>query len=228
MKPQKFLKKEKVISYGDIGKEYFVLAKGNVRVVVYQPGTDPKDPDLEKKKILTKYMGPGSGFGELALLYNDKRSATIEAVDDCETYSLDGAIFKTIIIKSSIEKRSLQAGFLDKIKLFDSLDKLQKLRLVDGLQALSFEQGEFIFKEGDEGEEFFIIESGEVDCLKLFSVGIKKGLLHVRTLGQGEHFGELALINNDKRSLSIRVKSQNCKLLKLDRETFQRILGSIQ
>jgi len=35
MKPQKFLKKEKIISYGDIGKEYFILAKGNVRVVVY-------------------------------------------------------------------------------------------------------------------------------------------------------------------------------------------------
>ena len=60
-----------------------------------------------------------------------------------------------------------------------------------------------IFKEGDEGEEFFIIESGEVDCLKLFSLGSKKGLLHVRTLSDGEHFGELALINNEKRSLSI-------------------------
>ena len=63
-------------------------------------------------------MGAGSGFGELALLYNDKRSATIEAVDTCETYTLDGTIFKTIIIKSSIEKRSLQAGFLENIKLF--------------------------------------------------------------------------------------------------------------
>ena len=63
-------------------------------------------------------MGAGSGFGELALLYNDKRSATIEAVDTCETYTLDGTIFKTIIIKSSIQKRSLQAGFLNDIKLF--------------------------------------------------------------------------------------------------------------
>ena len=115
MKPQKFLKKEKIISYGDLGKEYFVLAKGNVRVVVYQPGTDPKDPDLEKKKILTKYMGPGSGFGELALLYNDKRSATIEAVDDCEAYSLDGSIFKTIIIKSSIEKEVYKLDFQIKL-----------------------------------------------------------------------------------------------------------------
>jgi CRP-like cAMP-binding protein len=78
----------------------------------------------KNRRFLAKLGLPGSGFGELALLYNDKRSATIEAVDDCETYSLDGSIFKTIIIKSSIEKRSLQAGFLDKIKLFDSLDKL--------------------------------------------------------------------------------------------------------
>ena len=36
------------------------------------------DPDLDKKKTLTKYLGAGSGFGELALLYNDKRSATIK------------------------------------------------------------------------------------------------------------------------------------------------------
>jgi hypothetical protein len=57
------------------------------------------------------------------LLYNDKRSATIEAVDNCETYTLDGYIFKTIIIKSSIQKRSMKADFLEKIKLFDKLDK---------------------------------------------------------------------------------------------------------
>ena len=50
----------------------------------------------------------------------------------------------------------------------------------------------------------------------------------VRELKSGEHFGELALINNEKRSLSIRVGSDTCSLLRLDRETFIRILGSIQ
>lgn len=53
------------------------------------------------------------------------------------------------------------------------------------------------------------------------------GFVHVRSLQKGDHFGELALINNDKRSLSIRVKSPDCSLLKLDRDTFSRILGSI-
>ena len=118
MKPQKFAKGQVLIRYGDVGEHYFILSRGNVQVTVYQKGTPADDPDLKKKQVLTKHMGAGSGFGELALLYNDKRSATIEAVDDCETYTLDGTIFKTLIIKSSIEKRSRKANFLDQIKLF--------------------------------------------------------------------------------------------------------------
>ena len=63
--------------------------------------------------------------------------------------------------------------------------------------------------------------------MKLYEINNKMGFVHVRSLQGGEHFGELALINNDKRSLSVRVNSEQCVLLKLDRETFSRILGSI-
>ena len=49
----------------------------------------------------------------------------------------------------------------------------------------------------------------------------------VRTLTTGQHFGELALLNNMPRSLTIRAKT-HCRLLKLDRESFTRILGSIE
>ena len=44
MKPQKFLKGENVIKYGDAGKDYFILSKGSVKVIVYHKGTDPNDP----------------------------------------------------------------------------------------------------------------------------------------------------------------------------------------
>ena len=49
----------------------------------------------------------------------------------------------------------------------------------------------------------------------------------MRDLSRGDHFGELALINNDKRSLSVRVKSENVKVLALVRAAFTRILGNI-
>lgn len=90
-------------------------------------------------------------------------------------------------------------------------------------------KGDFVLKEGDDGKEFFIIECGVVECLKLhISPGEKPKFINVRELNKGEHFGELALINNEKRSLSIRVKSDTSRLLKLERETFTRILGSIE
>jgi len=204
------------------------LSKGSVKVTVYKPGTASDDPELDNKVLISKEMGAGSGFGELALLYNDKRSATIEAKELCKTYTLDRTIFKGLIIKSSIEKRSRKAEFLNQIKLFDQLDKFQKLKLVDGLQTVTLSKEDFVLKEGEAGEDFFIIEQGQVDCLKLHRRGNKVGLLLVRTLGTGEHFGELALINNEARSLSIKVRSEKVSLLRLDRDTFIRLLGSIE
>ena len=67
----------------------------------------PFDPKLDEKIAFTKIMQQGAGFGEIALLYNDKRSASIKAEEDCLTYVLDGTIFKTIIIKSSVDKRTI-------------------------------------------------------------------------------------------------------------------------
>ena len=161
------------------------------------------------------------GFGELALIYNDKRSASIVAEGDCECYTLDGSIFKSIVISSNMNKRTQQAGFLNSIKLFDQLDKEKKLKLVDGLKTKELPQGSFIFKEGDVGNEFYIIEKGQVDCL------LGPEMKNVRTLKESDHFGEIALIQNMPRSLSIKAKTE-VRLLMLDRDTFTRILGSIE
>lgn len=81
-----------------------------------------------------------------------------------------------------------------------------------------------MFFEGDTGAEFYIIEKGNVVCLKQQEGQPDK---EVRTLGAGDHFGELALINNMPRSLGIKAKGET-RLLMLDRDTFTRILGSIE
>jgi CRP-like cAMP-binding protein len=68
--------------------------------------------------------------------------------------------------------------------------------------------------KGDQGEEFFIIEKGKVDCIDI----INGEEIVIRTLTNGNHFGELALIKNEARSLSVKVNSEDgCSLLSLDR-----------
>lgn len=87
-------------------------------------------------------------------------------------------------------------------------------------------KNEYIFHEGDRGDHFYIVEEGEVE----FGHENQQGEMAetIRVLGSGNHFGEIALINGVKRTLSVRVSSEHAKLLLLQRDAFNRILGSIK
>lgn len=138
-----------------MGSEYFVLGKGQVRVTVYQPDSDPNDPKLSEKvafeKVLTVNVDDDGdidemiGFGEIALLYNDKRTASITAITDCETWVLSGDVFKHIIAANSIRRRNISLEYLDKVELFKCLERLDKLRLIDGLKMMQLNPGEYVF-----------------------------------------------------------------------------------
>ena len=111
LEPREFLEGETIIKYGYHGCEYFLITEGNVQVLTYNQDADPDDPDLDKKIQSQKIIGRGSGFGEIALLQNGKRTATIRANEDCTIYALDGSVFKSII-EPSIDKRFTSQGFL--------------------------------------------------------------------------------------------------------------------
>jgi cAMP-dependent protein kinase regulator len=101
---------------------------------VYKDGTDPNDPDIGNHLAFSKFLKENVGFGEIALLYNDKRTASVRAAEDCDTWVLDGKVFKHIIIKSTIKRRNIELSFLDKVNLFKQLDRYEKLKLIDGLE----------------------------------------------------------------------------------------------
>lgn len=74
-----------MIKQGDIGSEYFILKSGKCQVIVNLN---------QQPTIKAKELEEGEGFGEVALLYDDKRTATIVAKSDGAVWVLDGKIFK--------------------------------------------------------------------------------------------------------------------------------------
>ena len=58
-----------------------------------------------------------------------------------------------------------------------------------------FAKGQTIFREGDRGDEFFVVVRGEVE--------IRSGNRHLETLGQNSIFGEMALIDDSPRSATV-------------------------
>lgn len=169
---------------------------------------------------VTKTITEGSAFGELALLYQTPRSATIAALTDVTTWVLDQMTFKTVIMSSAIKERNIRLNFVDNIKVFEKMSRYEKIKLLDGLQVQFFEANDVIVKEGEVGEYFYIIEDGNVECIK------EENQQVIRDLSPGDYFGELALIEQEqKRTLTVKAKT-DCKLLVLNRETFYRVLGS--
>lgn len=100
------------------------------------------------------------------MLCNDRRTATIKTVSNCDVWLLEGSIFKKIVLSAVRQRRNIELSFLDKVDIFKYIDKYEKLKLVDGLTLFKFSEKDFIVKEGEEGEYFYIIEEGVVECLK--------------------------------------------------------------
>lgn len=100
MKQQNFGNGELIIKYGAIGDKYFVLSQGTVKVKVYEPGTSSTDPNLESFIKFEKELSADPnmiGFGEIALLMNDKRTASVIAQGECTCWVLSADVFKHII-----------------------------------------------------------------------------------------------------------------------------------
>jgi len=94
--------------------------------------------------------------------------------------------------------------YLRKTPLFQSL-KSDELKIVSlAMRNVIYEQGEMIINEGDEGDEAYIIYSGEVEVFRL----LEGKTVIMNKLGEGEMFGELALFGEGFRSASVRASKE--------------------
>lgn len=108
---------------------------------------------------------------------------------------------------------------LKKIPLFAELDVPDLMKIVEIATTRSAESGEIIFNEGDPGDAFYIIEEGKVDVLKDIG-GVQKVLA---TLSRGEFFGEMALIEGEPRSATVKVK-ENASLCVITKTNFNYLM----
>ena len=114
--------------------------------------------------------------------------------------------------------------FLKNCKFLDPLSNDQIGKVAGALDTLMYEDGDYIIRQGEHGDSFYIIEEGTVRCTQLKASGREIDLI---TLKAGDYFGEMALMLNDTRHANcIAVGKVRC--LSLSRKKFDILLGSVQ
>lgn len=101
-----------------------------------------------EETFLLKYT-VGQAFGELALLYNAPRAASIKALSDSVLWALDRHTFNFIVKEAVIKRREVYCTFLSKITLLDTLNQEEKEKICDCLKIEKFKKGDYVIKQGD-------------------------------------------------------------------------------
>ncbi|XP_028934278.1 cAMP-dependent protein kinase type II-beta regulatory subunit [Ornithorhynchus anatinus] len=208
---------EHVIDQGDDGDNFYVIDRGTFDIYVKCDGVG---------RCVGNYDNRGS-FGELALMYNTPRAATITATSPGALWGLDRVTFRRIIVKNNAKKRRMYENFIESLPFLKSLDVSERLKVVDVIGTKIYKDGEQIIAQGDLADSFFIVESGEVKITmkrKNKQEVEENDSVEIARYSRGQYFGELALVTNKPRAASAYAIG-TVKCLAMDVQAFERLLG---
>ncbi|XP_018355499.1 PREDICTED: cGMP-dependent protein kinase, isozyme 2 forms cD4/T1/T3A/T3B isoform X1 [Trachymyrmex septentrionalis] len=201
-----------IIQEGDVGSTVFVMEEGKVEV------------SRDGKYLST--LQHGKVLGELAILYNCKRTATITAATDCQLWAIDRQCFQTIMMRTGLSRQAEYTDFLKSVPIFKNLPEETLIKISDILEETFYNNGDYIIRQGARGDTFFIISRGQVRVtIKQPDTTEEK---YIRTLRKGDFFGEKALQGDDLRTANIIADNpEGVSCLVIDRETFNQLISSL-
>lgn len=202
---------ETVIVQGDDGDNFYVIDNGIFDVLVVSNGQNRQIHTFENK----------GSFGELALMYNMPRSATVVASTKGSLWAMTRKSFRQIVLKSAFRKRKTYEELLEHVTILKSLDSYERMNLADALVSKTYRDGAVIIRQGEEADGMYFTEKGMIRV----TIG-KPGEPEeeVGRYSKGKYFGELALIENKPRSANVYAQG-TVSVAFLERDSFERLLG---
>ena len=210
-------KGEKVVTQGEVGDKCYVIEKGTLSITVK---SDEDGAKTKGAKVGT--VGAGDTFGELALLFDSPRAASITCQTTVTLWAVTRQIFREIVAKTATTTLSARCNFLQSVPAFLSLDPVKIAKLGSALVEETFQPGDFIINQGEIGDKFYVLEDG--DCEVVLAVE-ENDPVRVSTLQVGDWFGEMALLNNAPRVASVRAINV-VKALSLTTQQWHTLLGT--
>ena len=206
-----------ILRQGEPGRSFYVLARGTIEVSTERQGEAVKLAQLSE----------GTVFGEMVLLADAPRSASVRAVTDCDLLEFDcdrmSALSATMQhlgpALSGFARDRLLTNVTMTSPLFRPLDARQRLDLVRRFISVEAAPEHPIIREGEHGQGLYVVLRGE-------AVVLRNGT-RVAELGPSDLFGEISMIRNEPTSASVSAGSSGASLLFLHRNYFERLIHAV-
>eukprot|EP01060_Flectonema_neradi_P000629 TRINITY_DN10399_c0_g1_i1.p1 TRINITY_DN10399_c0_g1~~TRINITY_DN10399_c0_g1_i1.p1 ORF type:complete len:552 (+),score=85.18 TRINITY_DN10399_c0_g1_i1:62-1657(+) len=198
-----------IMTEGEEGDTLYTISEGEVDVII-------------GGKVVAQ-KSSGVSFGELALMYNTPRSATIRAASKTTTWGIDRDTYRNIVMSVSIRRREEYQEKLQNIPFLKDLKKYEILQLADALESHEWNTGDYILRYDQPGEYMYIVLSGSVEVIGRDENDRKK---HVHSFSAGQHFGELEFLNSHRTVADI-VATEPTRTARLNRNHFELCLGPV-
>lgn|GEM_PF-3546637 len=212
MKLLQFGPNENIITQGDQGREFFILADGQAKVLMEGINRDHSVLDV---------LLPGDSFGEIALLTRGKRTASVRTTEPSKVLAISVDAFDKLFPDASPERTGL-TSLLRSMKLVQESQALSHLpprqirELVTQAQPVKFNMGDTVIREGEEGDAAYLIESGSMLVTKTGKDSFRA------ELSRGSLVGAIALVNDSARTATV-TATEDSTCLKIDRDLFLKI-----
>ncbi|HEV7526129.1 MAG TPA: cyclic nucleotide-binding domain-containing protein [Acidimicrobiia bacterium] len=201
-----------IVNQGDHADAMYVVRAGTVEVVERHPGA-------RGEHSIAK-LGPGDAFGELGVATGARRNASVRAITRAELFAVDKGTFDRLLADRihvrALEPTVHELGELQALPPFAHLTLPQLSALRARGAWLRVAPGESLIRQGEPGDAFYAIGSGRVD--------IFADDTYLRTLGPGDYFGEIALLNDGPRTATVRATTP-ARIFRLDRHAFAELVA---
>ncbi|OMJ84593.1 hypothetical protein SteCoe_14267 [Stentor coeruleus] len=187
---------EYVFKCGEKGNKFYIILEGIAKVIV------PIIKDDIVNMITVAQLYSGMAFGELALIKDQPRSASILCAKDCHFAVLVKEDYLKILGKAESRILDMNIDFLKGIPYFTKWTKKKLEKLTYYFSPLKFMRKQVVFSVQGQPKYVYIVKSGEFELTKSLTLNEtgskeKNFTVKVALLGHGEIFGEEEVINNE-------------------------------
>jgi len=232
-----------VICQGDDGNYFYIVEEGLIYCYIREGAENlptlpegevaqdftPTDygPRFGKKVAVCK---PNDSFGELALMYNHPRAATVIAVEASTLWQLDRLTFRKIVTQIARRRRKMYEEFLKAVPILSPLSDVERSKIADVLTSEQYADGEAVVRQGEPGDTFYFVEEGEAIITKREN----EQEVEFGCYKKGDYFGELALLRTAPRAATVRAVyrkdpgAPRLKCARLGAAAFTRLLGPLR